>query len=112
MLVLIDINHQAWAPLVRGYRFTHPSITTLANKYEKDAAQILLRYSLQKVKVPCDGQHGVNRLNYYLKGYIPLPKSSFKNRITSNAEVFDFELTSNEISQLDALDEGRSLSRR
>jgi len=78
---------EAWAPLVRGYRFKHPSIVALAQKYNKAPAQVLLRYSLQK-------------------GYIPLPKSSSPSRIKSNLDVYDFELTPEEMSHLDSLDEG------
>jgi len=81
-----DIALQAWAPLVRGMRFKHPSIVALAQKYHKDPAQVLLRYSLEK-------------------GYVPLPKSISKQRIISNTDVFDFELTKEEISELDSLDE-------
>lgn len=40
---------EAWAPLVEAMRFSHPALTTLAQKYSKESAQILLRYSLQKV---------------------------------------------------------------
>jgi diketogulonate reductase-like aldo/keto reductase len=40
----------AWAPLVRGYRFDHPALISLAKKYGKYAPKILLRYSLQRVK--------------------------------------------------------------
>jgi hypothetical protein len=42
---------QAWAPLVRGMRFKHPSIIKLAQRYSRTPAQILLRYSLQKVRL-------------------------------------------------------------
>ncbi|OSX58802.1 hypothetical protein POSPLADRAFT_1075731 [Postia placenta MAD-698-R-SB12] len=77
---------EAWAPLVRGYRFNHASIKSLAHKYHKEPAHILLRYSLQK-------------------GYIPLPKSSSKQRIKSNLDVYDLELSSEEIAHLDSLDE-------
>ncbi|KAI8980146.1 Aldo/keto reductase [Trametes punicea] len=81
-----DIALEAWGPLVRGLRFRHPTIVALAEKYNKEPSHILLRYSLQK-------------------GYIPLPKSSSKQRIQSNLQVFDFELTDKEIAELDALDE-------
>jgi len=81
-----DIALEAWAPLVRGYRFKHPSVVRLAQKYGKEPAQILLRYSLQK-------------------GYIPMPKSSSEHRIKSNLNVYDFELTSEEVAHLDSLDE-------
>jgi hypothetical protein len=42
-----------------------------------------------------------------LQGFIPLPKSSSKKRIVSNAELFDFELSADDIVHLDSLDEGR-----
>ncbi|KAF9223346.1 aldo-keto reductase [Gyrodon lividus] len=77
---------EAWAPLVRGMRLRHPAITALAMKYNKEPAQILLRYSLQK-------------------GYVPLPKSSQKGRLISNTQIFDFELQMEEVEHLDALDE-------
>ncbi|OCH94827.1 Aldo/keto reductase [Obba rivulosa] len=77
---------EAWAPLARGYRFKHPSIVKLAKKYDKEPAQVLIRYSLQK-------------------GYIPIPKSHSKHRIESNLRVFDFELTEDEIEHLDSLNE-------
>ncbi|GBE88582.1 Aldo/keto reductase [Sparassis latifolia] len=81
-----NIALEAWAPLVRGLRFNHPSIKTLAQKYNKEPAQILLRYSLQK-------------------NYIALPKSASRSRIQSNIQIYDFNLTSEEIAHLDSLDE-------
>lgn len=45
-----DIALEAWGPLVRGYRFKHASVVQLAAKYRKEPAQVLLRYSLQKVR--------------------------------------------------------------
>jgi len=77
---------EAWAPLVEAMRFDHPALMTLAQKYTKEPAQILLRYSLQK-------------------GYVPLPKSSQKKRIISNTQIFDFELQQQDIEYLDSLDE-------
>ncbi|KAI0749322.1 Aldo/keto reductase [Daedaleopsis nitida] len=77
---------EAWAPLVRGLRFKHPKIVALAQKYSKEPAQVLLRYSLQK-------------------GYVAIPKSSSKTRLESNLRLFDFELTDQEMTELDALDE-------
>ncbi|KAJ7220295.1 Aldo/keto reductase [Mycena pura] len=78
---------EAWAPLVRGLRFDHPSIVSLARKYDKAPAQVLLRYVLQK-------------------NYVAIPKSASKARIIANINVFDFELEQHEIRDLDALDEG------
>ncbi|RDB25645.1 putative oxidoreductase C2F3.05c [Hypsizygus marmoreus] len=81
------ITLEAWAPLVRGLRFDNPVVAQLAEKYKKWPAQILLRWSLQK-------------------GYIPIPKSASHKRIVSNTQVFDFELTDEDIEALDGLDEG------
>lgn len=43
---------EAWAPLVRGMRFKHPVIVELAEKYGKSPAQILIRYGLDRVRLP------------------------------------------------------------
>jgi len=79
---------QAYCPIVRG-NMDHDAITALANKYKRDPAQILLRWSLQK-------------------GYVPLPKSATPSRIHSNADLYDFELTEEEMASLDALDRGKA----
>lgn len=71
-------------------RFKHPAIKALAEKYNKEPAQVLLRYSLQK-------------------GFIAIPKSASKIRIQSNLNIYDFALTEEEIADLDALDEGEEL---
>ncbi|KAJ7470806.1 aldo-keto reductase [Mycena latifolia] len=81
-----EIALEAWAPLVRGLRFDHPSIVSLARKYNKEPAQVLLRYSLQK-------------------GFVAIPKSASKTRIMSNTKLFDFQLEQQEVLDLDALDE-------
>src|SRR6266436_9862928 len=52
---------QAWAPLVRGMRFKHPSVAELAERYGKAPAQILLRYSLQKVRQSLKSASNFNR---------------------------------------------------
>ncbi|KAJ7746261.1 aldo-keto reductase [Mycena metata] len=81
---------EAWAPLVRGLRFDHPAIVSLARKYNKQPAQILLRYCLQK-------------------NYVAIPKSASKTRIKSNTDIFDFALERQEMLKLDGLDEGGNI---
>ncbi|KAG8810964.1 hypothetical protein FRC17_002685, partial [Serendipita sp. 399] len=81
-----NIVLQAWAPLVQGQRFKHPTIVELARHHSKTPAQVLIRYSLQS-------------------GFIPLPKSSRRDRIIANKDVFDFELSDEEMKRLHALDE-------
>ena len=85
-----DIKIQAWGPLGRGNNslLTNDIIVDLAEKYEKDAGQIILRFENQE-------------------GIIVFPKSTKDERIKSNMHIFDFELTEDEISKIRALDTGR-----
>ena len=59
----------------------------MAATYNRDPAQILLRWSLQK-------------------GFVPLPKSATPSRIRSNAMLYDFELGEEAMGKLDGLDKG------
>ncbi|KAJ5587577.1 oxidoreductase [Penicillium hispanicum] len=73
---------EAFCPITRGVRFQEPAVTKLAEKYSKTPAQVLIRWSLDK-------------------GFIPLPKSVNPARIVSNADVFDFALTPEEVQELE-----------
>ncbi|KAF9231401.1 NADP-dependent oxidoreductase domain-containing protein [Melanogaster broomeanus] len=77
---------QAYCPIIRG-QMNHPTIQTVAKKHERDPAQILIRWSLQK-------------------GFVPLPKSSTPSRIRSNADIYDFSLDAEDMAQLNGLDLG------
>lgn len=81
-----NIAIEAYSPLVRGKRAKHPTLTSIANKYGKTWAQILIRWSLQ---------HNL----------IVLPKSSQFDRIKENADVFDFELSAEDMNALDNIDD-------
>ncbi|KAJ7901991.1 Aldo/keto reductase [Mycena olivaceomarginata] len=70
---------EAYCPIIRGQ---------MDNEHNRDPAQVLLRWSLQK-------------------GYVPLPKSATPSRIHSNTKLYDFELSADEMSSLDALDRGK-----
>lgn len=65
---------EAYSPLGTGRIFKVPEMQALSQKYGKTIAQICVRWSLQR-------------------GYLPLPKSVTPERIKENADVFDFELT-------------------
>ncbi|PGH01156.1 hypothetical protein AJ80_09051 [Polytolypa hystricis UAMH7299] len=78
---------EAYAPLVRNYKANEPTLVDIANKYDKTTAQILVRYSLQK-------------------GWVPMPKSDDPERIKNNADVYDFEISDEDMAILDALDKG------
>ncbi|EMS18072.1 xylose and arabinose reductase [Rhodotorula toruloides NP11] len=77
---------EAWAPLVRGLRFKHPVVVEIAEKYKKSPAQVLIRYGLDR-------------------GFIVIPKSTHKERIIDNANVFDFKLEKADLDRLTSLDE-------
>jgi diketogulonate reductase-like aldo/keto reductase len=81
-----DIVVEAYAPLVRAMRMRHPVLTQLSKKYGATPAQVLVRWSLQK-------------------GYVPLPKSTKKERIEENADVAKFALEEEDVKRLDGCDE-------
>lgn len=74
-----DIRVQAWSPLGRSAMLDHPVLKEYAEKYGKTVAQICLRFLLQK-------------------GIIPLVKSSAMERMKQNQNIFDFELTAEDMS--------------
>lgn len=84
-----DVKVEAWAPLGQGNQslLNEPTITALAKKYDKNVGQIILRFENQE-------------------GIVVLPKSVHQSRIESNLDIFDFELTDDERTQLRALDQG------
>jgi diketogulonate reductase-like aldo/keto reductase len=79
------IQLEAWSPLMQGEVFRVPLLQELAEKYGKTPAQIVLRWDLQ---------HGV----------VTIPKSVNPDRIKANADVFDFELSAEDMARIDALD--------
>lgn len=80
------IRLTAYCPLTHGDKLEHPTITSIASKHGKTAAQILLRWALQ---------HDV----------IAIPKSSRHERIKENAALYDFTLDAGDMAVLDGLDE-------
>ncbi len=84
------IQYEAWSPFMQGKIFGLRELQDLAEKYGKSIAQITLRWNLQK-------------------GVVTIPKSSKKERIESNAAIFDFELSNEDIAHLDSLDRGERI---
>ena len=84
------IQYEAWSPLMRGEIFDVDELKTLAEKHRKTIPQVVLRWNLQK-------------------GVVTIPKSVKKERIVSNADIFDFALTPEEVAKIDALDQGRRI---
>lgn len=89
LLAADEVKLEAWAPLGQGNQalLNEPVITKLAEKYGKDAGQIILRFENQS-------------------DIIVFPKSVHPARIKSNLEIFDFELTATEMTAIEQLDTG------
>ena len=77
---------EAYSPLTRGERIEDPAITKVAKKLGRTNAQVLVKWGLQH-------------------GWVSLPKSKRKARIVENADVFDFEISSEDMRDLDSLNE-------
>ena len=86
----LGVRIECWYPLGHGNAelLGNPAITALAEKYGKDAGQIVLRFETQE-------------------GLIVLPKSTKAARIASNLDIFGFELTDAEMDSIRALDTGK-----
>lgn len=83
-----SIQYESWSPFMQGKLFELDICTNLADKYGKSAAQIILRWNLQK-------------------GVVAIPKSVHPKRIQSNAAIFDFELSKADIAFLDGKENGQ-----
>lgn len=86
-----QVKLECYYPLGHGNAdlLGHPLVTSLAQKYNKDAGQILLRFETQD-------------------GLIVLPKSTNPQRIQGNIQIFDFQLTKQEMEAMRALDTGKT----
>lgn len=80
----LNIRPEAWSPLMQGEVFDIHELQKLANKYDKNIAQLVLRWNLQ---------HGI----------ITIPKSVNRKRIESNALLFDFEISAEDMRLIDGL---------
>ncbi|WP_252229075.1 aldo/keto reductase [Clostridium sp. ZBS15] len=81
------VQIESWAPFAEGHNniFKNDVLVTLAEKYNKSVAQIVLRWLIQR-------------------GVIAIPKSVHKKRIIENFNIFDFELSSNDMGKIAMLD--------
>ena len=86
-----NIKVVAWSPISRGRVLFNDLMIDLSQKYKKSIVQIVLRWHMQK-------------------GVIPIPKSSNENRIKENIDIFDFEISSEDMKAIDSLDEGYDMS--
>ena len=80
-----QIQYEAWSPIIKGKVTNIEVLRLLGEKYGKSSVQVVLRWDLQK-------------------GVVTIPKSSNPDRIKSNADLFDFELSEEDMKRIDLLD--------
>ncbi len=80
------IQLEAWSPLMQGKLLDDPTLVEIAKKYHKSVAQIVLRWDIQNEVVT-------------------IPKSVTPHRIKENASIFDFELSQDDMEQINRLNE-------
>ncbi len=85
-----NIQIEAYSPLTKGNLLNNTELEELTSKYNKTQAQILIRWNLQ---------HG--------SGVIP--KASNRNHLIENYDVFDFNISSDDIKKIDSLNRGQSV---
>ncbi len=85
------VQPEAWGPFAEGKHgiFTHPVLTEIGKKYGKSAAQVALRWNVQR-------------------GVTVIPKSVHKERMEQNMNIWDFALTDGDMAEISKLDLGHS----
>ena len=82
-----NIKIEAWSPFMRGQIFNDPLLQQLASKYHKTVAQLILRWNLQR-------------------GFLAVPKTITPHRLKENLKLYDFEINTEDIRALNALNDG------
>ena len=85
------VQPEAWGPFAEGNHgiFTHPVLTAIGQKYGKSAAQVALRWNVQR-------------------GVTVIPKSVHRERMEQNIDIWDFQLSDGDMAEIAKLDIGRS----
>lgn len=85
------VQPEAWGPFAEGKYgiFTDEKLTAIGNKYGKSAAQVVLRWNIQR-------------------GVVVIPKSVHKNRMEQNIDIWDFELSEEDMGIIATMDMGHS----
>ena len=85
------VQPEAWGPFAEGNHgiFTHPVLTGIGSKYGKSAAQVALRWNVQR-------------------GVVVIPKSVHKDRMEQNLDIWDFTLSDEDMAKIAAMDIGHS----
>jgi 2,5-diketo-D-gluconate reductase A len=87
-----DIQHESWAPFAEGQNdlFEHDVLVSIGDQYGKSAAQVVLRWLIQR-------------------GVVAIPKSIHEERISENFDVLDFKLSAEDMDAISELNGGESL---
>ena len=90
-MVKYGVQHEAWAPFGegRGGMFEEPALVAIGKQYGKTAAQVILRWELQR-------------------GIVVIPKSTHIERMEQNFNIFDFELSEEDMAKIATLDKKQS----
>jgi 2,5-diketo-D-gluconate reductase A len=85
------VQHESWGPFAEGRKnmFSNPTIKAIGEKYGKSVAQVILRFLIQN-------------------NIVVIPKSTHKERMVENFDVFDFSLTAEDRETIEGLDEKES----
>ena len=83
---------ESWGPFAegRGDMFTNPILSEIGKKYNKSTAQVILRWLIQR-------------------NVVVIPKSVHKERMIENFNIFDFELSADDMDKIKSMDTGKSL---
>lgn len=92
IMAKLGVQHESWGPFAegRGDFFSNPVLNKIGQKYHKSAAQVALRYLLQN-------------------NVVVIPKSTHKERMAENLNVFDFTLDAADMAAIQGLDTKESL---
>lgn len=82
------IQFEAWSPLMQGGLFDNPILKEISERHGKSIAQVIIRWDLQN-------------------DVVTIPKSIKEHRIVENSDVFDFNLTKEDLEQIDLINEDR-----
>jgi len=87
-----EIVHEGWAPFAEGRQdlFTNETLKKIAESHGKSTGQVVLRWNIQR-------------------GVVAIPKSTHKERIEENFDIFDFELNDTDMAEIAKLDENKGL---
>lgn len=87
-----EVQHESWGPFAEGRNnlFEHDVLVSIGGQYGKSAAQVVLRWLIQR-------------------GIVAIPKSVHEERIVENFDIFDFELSVEDMNEISELNEAESL---